>query len=160
MATEWQLGLGCDTTNGSNQFVAVDPENLWQSRTLGTTQWNDAGNGTPQAGAGDNVYVSVVDAGGSTSQLVGVLIASKAEGHSNQADVTPFRMNGGNSGPKAVVISATATPSGSTWVFGPYSVQQTGSFELTFAGNLVSPRGSEQSDSWEEDPEFDVVETP
>ena len=157
MATDWNLALTCNSTNGSNGFVATDPNNMWQSRTQGTTSWSNAGNSTPQANPSDNFYVTVTDTGNSTSNLIGVLIGGRAHGHGNQAQVTPFTAPGSSTRKTAAIISTNA-PNGNTWQFGPVPVQQQGKFELTFAANLQNPTGSEQSTSWEMDPEFDVID--
>jgi hypothetical protein len=156
MATDWKLSLSCNSTSASNAFVAADSNNMWQSRAQGTTGWNNAGNSTPQAKPNDNMYVSVVDGGNSASALIGVIIGGRAHGHGNQAQVTPFTAPG-NSSRKSALIVTTLSPSNG-WLFGPYSIQQQGKFELTFAANLANPTGSEQSVSWEMDPEFDVID--
>src|SRR5262245_21993761 len=143
MATDWKLSLSCNSTAGSNEFVAADPNNLWQSRAQGTTAWNNAGNSTPHASPNDNLYVSVVDQGNSASPMTGVIIGGKAHGHGNQAQATPVT-SPGNSARKSALIVSTASPN-SGWSFGAFPLQQQGKFELTFAANLTSPTGSEQS---------------
>ena len=157
MATDWKLSLSCNSASASNAFVAADSNNLWQSRPQGTTTWNNAGNDTPRANANDNLYVSVVDSGNSASPMAGVIIGGRAHGHGNQAQVTPFTAPG-NSSRKMALIPSTVSPSSGAFGFGPYQIQQQGKFELTFAANLASPTGSEQSSSWEMDPEFDVID--
>ena len=160
MATDWNLQLGCNSNAAGNSFAQSDSNNLWQNRTTGNTTWNNAGNGKPKAAIGDSVYVTVTDQGGSASGMAGFLVASKDKDHKNQAETTPFLMNGSTAGRKSTVIPQTVTGSTTngvtTWAFGPYSCQQNGKFELTFAANLTTTTGSELSDSWEEDPEFDV----
>ena len=156
MATDWKLSLSCNSTDASNAFVPADSSNLWQSRSQGTSGWNNAGNSTPQSNPNDNVYVSVADSGNSASAMTGVIIGGRAHGHGNQSQVTPFAAPGNPSRKSAVIVSTVSASGG--WSFGPFSVQQQGKFELTFAANLASPTGSEQSVSWEMDPEFDVID--
>jgi hypothetical protein len=156
MATDWKLSLSCNSADASNAFVAADTNNLWQSRTQGNSGWNNAGNSTPHANPNDNLYVSILDSGNSASAMTGVIIGGRARGHGNQPQVTPFTAPGNASRKTAVIVSTNSPNSG--WLFGPYSVQQQGKFELTFAANLASPTGSEQSVSWEMDPEFDVID--
>ena len=155
MATDWKLSLSCNSGDASNAFVAADADNMWQSRTTGSSGWNNAGNSTPQANPNDNLYVSVVDGSNSSSAMIGVTIGGRTHGNPNQAQVTPFTAPGNPSRRAAVIVSPPVSASGG-WSFGPYSVQQKGKFELTFAANLAAPTGSEQSTSWEMDPEFDV----
>jgi hypothetical protein len=157
MASDWKLSLTCNSGDASNAFVAADANNLWQSRAQGNSGWNNAGNSTPQAKPNDNVYVSVNDGGNSASSLISVVIGGRARGHGNQAQVTPFT-SPGNPNRKSAALITTAQSNNGSWLFGPFSVQQTGRFELTFAANLANPTGNEQSTSWEMDPEFDVVD--
>lgn len=156
MATDWKLCLQCDSSQASNSFTA--PSNLWMSRAQGATGWNPAGTSTPQAVVGDNLYVEVTDGAASPvgGKLIGYLISSMKV---SQTDVTPFRKNNNSAKPKLCVLSDDAPRSNGVWTWGPYEVFQTGQFEFTFSAVVKDP-GNEQSDSWEEDPEFDVSEGP
>jgi len=154
MATDWKMCLQCDSSNTSNQFTPQ--ANLWMSRAQGQTTWNPAGSSNPAAVLQDNLYIEVTDVAPSsvTGKLVGYLIASAAA-NVTQTDVTPFRRGNSSSKNKLCVLSEKKGRDGTTWTWGPYTAYQTGSFELTFSAEVDNPN-NEQSDSWEEDPEFDV----
>lgn len=153
MPNDWKMCLKCDSSNASNLFTAQS--NLWMSRAQGQSTWNPAGSGTPTGHASDSVYIEVTDAANSpvSGKMTGYLISSMK---STQTDVTPFRKNNDSSKGKLCVVSDKATKSGTTWLWGPYQFFQTGDFEFTFCASVDDPSGSELSDSWEEDPEFDI----
>lgn len=159
MATDWKMCLQCDSSQTSNQFTAQS--NLWVSRAQGETTWNPVTTGAPQAVVNDDLYIEVNDAAGNpvSGRLRGYLISSIKEGVDDQTEVTPFRKGNNSNKPKTCVQDDDVSKQNGVWTWGPYTALQAGQFELTFAA-LVKEPGSEQSDSWEEDPEFDVTDAP
>ena len=159
MPTNWKMCLQCDSSQTSNSFIANPNKGLWQTAQGNSTNWQTFTGNIPNAskGSSDQLFIEVVDASSSpfTGTMMGYLIASMKEGV-NQTEVTPFLVNGGTTGPKACVIAEPKSLASSAWTWGPYQLEQTGDFELTFAVLASNPPASLQSASWEEDPEFDV----